>query len=182
MQGASVKRSRLSVVFVATLLAAAGFVAPLAYAEGGASSSTTHSARGALDFWLGNWTVAAPGGGANATSSVTVELGKCLVVERWNGGRDHLGENFFGYSADDKQWHGLFADNEGRVHVFVDGTVSHGVAQFTGPSHGSQGETILNRVTIRRVSGNQVEQMWEKSTDGGKSWTTAFRGEYTRAR
>lgn len=134
----------------------------------------------ALDFWLGRWTIAAPGGTRSASSKVTVDLDQCLVVERWDGGRGHIGENLFAYSADDEGWHGLFADNEGRVHVFLDGKASPGLLQFTGPSRGPGGESVLNRVTIRRLGASHVEQQWEKSSDGGKTWTTAFRGEYTR--
>jgi hypothetical protein len=133
----------------------------------------------ALDFWLGDWTIGAPGG---ATSSVSLELGQCLVVERWGDGRGHSGENVFGYSADDKRWHGLFADNEGRVHVFFDGKVEPGLAVFTGPSLGPQGEAILNKVEIRRAGDGRVEQVWQKSTDGGKTWSVAFAGEYARKR
>jgi hypothetical protein len=103
-----------------------------------------------------------------------------MVVERWDGGRGHTGENLFAYSADDKSWHGMFADNQGRIHVFLDGKVAPGSAEFSGPSRGPQGETILNRVTIHRVSNAHIEQVWEKSSDGGKTWTTVFRGEYTR--
>jgi hypothetical protein len=97
-----------------------------------------------------------------------------------DGGRGHTGENFFAYSADDRSWHGLFADNEGRVHVFLEGTAEPGSARFSGPSRGPQGETVLNQVILHRVSETQVEQVWQKSSDEGKTWTTAFRGEYTR--
>jgi hypothetical protein len=146
------------------------------------ASCAANPANRALDFWLGEWTIGAAGGAPNATSSVTLELDKCLVVERWDGGRGHSGANFFAYSADDRSWHGLFADNEGRVHVFAEGTVAQGSAEFSGPSSGPHGESILNRVTIRRVGETQVEQEWQKSTDGGKTWITAFRGEYRRKR
>ena len=177
----SAKKSRITAALSAALFAAAwSGAAPRGFAAAGASPCATDPASKALDFWLGSWTVAAPGGPANATSKVTHELGNCVTVERWGGGGGHLGENLFGYSADDGQWHGFFADNEGRVHVFVDGKVSPGVAEFTGPSRGEQGATILNRVTIRRISDNHVEQIWQKSSDNGKTWTTAFRGEYTR--
>lgn len=153
---------------------------PQAFAAAGEEPCISNPGNRALDFWLGQWTISAPGGTPSATSTVALELDKCLVVERWDGGRGHTGENLFGYSADDQSWHGLFADNEGRVHVFVDGKSSTGLAQFSGPSRGPNGETILNRVTIRRIDANNVEQVWEKSSDGGKTWSTAFRGEYTR--
>jgi hypothetical protein len=113
----------------------------------------------ALDFWLGEWTIAAPGGSPNATSRVTLELDKCMVVERWDGGRGHTGENLLAYSADDKSWHGMFADNQGRVHVFLDGRVAPASAEFSGPSRGPEGEAILNRVTIHRVSSAHIEQV-----------------------
>ena len=60
----------------------------------------------ALDFWLGEWTIGVPNEHTDATSKVSLELGDCVVVERWDGGHGHVGENMFGYSADDKSWHG----------------------------------------------------------------------------
>jgi len=134
----------------------------------------------ALDFWLGQWSVSAPGSAPSATSTVVLELDQCVVVERWDGGRGHIGENLFAYSDDEKKWHGLFADNEGRVHVFLEGEASPSQVRFSGPSQGSNGETFLNRVTIRRIDRDTVEQAWERSSDGGKTWTNAFRGQYTR--
>ena len=134
-----------------------------------------------LDYWLGDWKIGAEGSSGNAHSKVSLSLDKCLVVENWDGGRGHYGQNVFGYSADDKSWYGMFADNEGRVHVFTSGKVSSGVAQFEGTSRGPNGETVLNRVKVVQVSRDKVEQTWEKSTDKGATWNVAFRGEYSRA-
>ena len=133
-----------------------------------------------LDYWLGDWVISAPGGTGSSASKVTLSLDKCVVVENWGDGKDHQGMNLFGYSADDKSWHGFFADNRGRVHVFVEGKVSSDVAEFQGPSTGEDGQTVLNRVRIVRDTPDKVEQIWEKSTDKGITWSTAFRGEYTR--
>ena len=73
----------------------------------------------------------------------------------------------------------MFADNQGRVHVF-EGKVAAGVAEFTGPSRGADGQAVLNRIKVVRLAGNKVEQSWEKSKDNGVSWTMDFRGEYSR--
>jgi hypothetical protein len=132
-----------------------------------------------LDFWLGDWTVSYPGAPGGSTSRVSLSLDKCLVVESWEGGKGHKGENMFAYSADDKSWHGMFADNQGRVHVF-EGTVESGTAEFRGPSRSAKGESVLNRIRVARLSENKVEQSWEKSTDKGATWNTEFRGEYLR--
>ena len=133
-----------------------------------------------LDYWLGTWSVSAPGSAKNAVSSVTLALDQCLVVESWDGGRGHVGENLMAYSPEEKSWYGLFADNKGRVHIFTQGKIASGVAEFQGPSHGPKGEIILNKVTVVRIDANKVEQTWQKSTDNGVTWTTEFRGEYTR--
>ena len=151
----------------------------LAAANSGTCATDPQSRQ--LDFWLGHWTVSAPGGSSSATSKVSLSLDQCLLVENWDGGRGHFGENMFAYSPEDKSWYGMFADNKGRAHIFTQGKVASGVAEFEGISHGANGEAVLNKVTITRISSDKVEQIWQKSTDDGARWTTEFRGEYTRA-
>jgi hypothetical protein len=106
-------------------------------------------------------------------------LDQCLIVESWDGGKGHRGENVLAYSSEEKIWHGLFADNYGRVHVFR-GKVTPGAAEFEGSSRGPNGEAVLNKVRVVRVNGSKIEQSWEKSVDNGVTWTTEFRGEYSR--
>jgi hypothetical protein len=132
-----------------------------------------------LDFWVGSWTVTYPGASAPSASKVYLDLDKCLLVESWDGGKGHSGKNMFAYSSDDKTWHGMFADNQGRVHVF-EGKVVPGSAKFTGPSRGPNGESLLNQIKVVRVTANKVEQSWEKSKDNGATWTMEFQGEYLR--
>ena len=165
------------------LFAAVGVCASLGLRSFGASPSAAcaanpHSRQ--LDFWLGKWTIAGPDGKPNATSPVHLALGQCMIVESWSGGQGHEGENMFAYSQDDHSWHGMFADNEGRVHVFVEGKVTSGSAQFSGPSQGPKGEALLNRISITRAGPDKVEQLWQKSADHGITWSTDFRGEYSR--
>ncbi|MGA9473315.1 MAG: hypothetical protein WBV36_12685 [Terriglobales bacterium] len=168
-----------SLLFLA-VVAASMSLAPRAYGAAPAGRCSTNPDSRALDFWLGDWSIAGPGSEPTAKSSVTSTLDQCVIVETWDGGRGHTGQNWFGYNADDKSWHGMFADNRGRVHVFVDGKVASGAAEFTGPSQGADGEAFLNRVRIVRISPEKVEQIWEKSTDHGATWNTEFRGEYSR--
>lgn len=174
------------VLWLGLLLAMTGTAmgrTPLAFgasAGGDAGPCATSPESGQLDFWMGKWKVGGPGAGPNAVSRVHMELDGCMVVESWDGGRGHRGENMLVYSADDKEWHGMFADNEGRVHIFTDGKAADGAAEFTGPSRGPNGETVLNRVRIVRVSADKVQQLWQKSQDNGATWETEYRGEYTR--
>lgn len=175
---ASFMRARRTGAIVAVVLLAAlcGHTPGARAAENAPCAASQQSRE--LDFWLGDWTIAAPGGG-DASSKVTPDLDHCLVVERWQGG-DETGVNLFGYSADDGGWHGLFANNQGKIHAFLNGTVASGVAVFTGPNRGPDGSTVQNRITVRRIDANHVEQSWEKSSDDGKTWTMLFRLGYTR--
>jgi hypothetical protein len=152
---------------------------PRALGATGPESCAANPNRRQLDFWLGNWNVTFPGMPSTASSKVYLDLDKCLLIETWDGGKGHSGKNFLAYSPDDNRWHGMFADNQGRVHIF-EGKIENGSAEFTGPSRGSNGETILNRIKVRRVSDTQVQQSWEKSTDNGATWALEFRGEYAR--
>jgi hypothetical protein len=131
-----------------------------------------------LDYWLGNWTM---GSGADkSTSTVSLSLDKCVFVERWENGKGHVAEMTFAYSPEEKNWYGMFVDNEGRVHVFLDGKVISNVAEFHGPSRGPNGESVLNKLKIIHASPDRLEEVWEKSTDKGSTWTTAYRAQYSR--
>jgi hypothetical protein len=178
MQNSIIRNSIVSVMMIGA--AASITLAPKAYPAPDPSPCSTSSASRQLDYWLGDWVIGEPRGSMSATSKVYLALDKCLVVESWDGGRGHKGENIFGYSPDDKSWHGMFADNQCRVHVFVDGKVSAGFAEFSGPSRGSDGGTVLNRVRIVQIGPDKIEQIWDKSSDNGATWTTEFRGEYSR--
>lgn len=136
----------------------------------------------ALDFWLGNWTITDAEKPSRATSVVSLELGKCLVVEDWNDAAGHRGENLFGYNLDSKTWSGMFADNRGHIHIFGHGTVTAGKAEFYGPSRGPHGKDILNRLSLVRMTPDDIEQTWEQSADKGATWKTVFQGKYSRAK
>ena len=141
----------------------------------------TNSETRQLDYWLGDWTMPNAESGTN-TSKVYLSLDKCMFVEHWDNGTGHVTEKMLAYTPEEKNWYGMFADNEGRVHIFSDGKVSSEAAEFHGKSPGTNGEVILNRLRIVRLSANNIEESWEKSTNNGASWTTAYRARYTRAK
>jgi hypothetical protein len=150
-----------------------------AYGAADGTPCSANSESRQLDFWLGNWRVTYPGAPGSSSSRVYTELDQCLLIESWDGGKGHRGENMFAYSADDKGWRGMFADNQGRVHA-LEGKAAAGSAEFFGPSRDANGKAVLNRIRIVRVSADTVEQSWEKSADNGATWTMEFRGQYSR--
>lgn len=171
-------RYQFSTILFTTVLAV--FCSPSTYAQ--EKSCTGNGEAQQLNYWIGDWSIAAPGSAADASSHVSLSLDQCVIVESWKDERNHFGENLFAYSAGDKSWKGFFADNRGHVHVFVNGHVSSGKAEFEGPSLGDNGEKVLNRIRITKLSDDKVEQSWDKSTDNGATWKQQFRLEYRRKR
>lgn len=143
------------------------------------NSCSESTERRQFDFWLGDWSVSYPGATNPSASKVYLDLDKCMIVESWDGGKGHTGKNMFAYSADDKNWHGMFADSQGRVHVFA-GKVTPAAAEFVGTSRSESGAEVLNRIKVIRIGTDKVQQTWEKSSDNGATWTMEFRGEYTQ--
>jgi hypothetical protein len=168
-----------NVLFLAVIKGCFFLFAAHAFAAADLTPCSANSESRQFDYWLGDWTVTYPGAPGPSASKVSLSLNQCLLVESWDGGKGHQGENLFAYSYDDKTWHGMFADNQGRVHVF-EGKVGAGSAEFHGPSRGPNGEEVLNRIKVARISADQIEQSWEKSADNGSTWTMQFRGEYSR--
>jgi hypothetical protein len=175
-------RSRIALRHILLIFAAAAFLGLVARPASAAPDEpcATNAEARQLDYWLGDWTINVPGQGPSATSKVYLELEKCLVVESWQGEKDHRGMNMFAYASGEKSWRGMFVDNRGRAHIFDRGTVESGSAEFIGSSRGPNGEAILNRIRVVRLAGGKVEQSWDKSTDNGATWTNQFRLEYSR--
>jgi hypothetical protein len=148
-----------------------------AFAAEGSGSCTADSEGRQLDYWLVTMKSA---GGSSTSSQVTLSLDKCMFIEHWENGKGHVTEKMFAYSPEDKNWGGMFADNEGRVHVFLAGEVSSGIAKFHGPSRGPNGETV-HKLRAVRTAPDRLEETWEKSVDNGANWTTVYRAEYSRA-
>jgi hypothetical protein len=152
---------------------------PLLAAVGSSPCAADSSAR-QLDFWLGDWSVGTTEAPNTGHSKVSLALDGCLVSETWaSDGTDHKGENVMAYNRDDKTWRGLFIDNRGRVHA-LRGVVTAMAVEFQGPSRDESGKMILTKVKIVRLSHDHVEQIWQKSSDNGASWTTDVRMQYAR--
>lgn len=178
--GLRILRQFRSVLFLAAITASCALSAPVSPAPDEPAPCSTNSESRQLDFWLGDWNISYPGAPGGSTSKVYLALDNCELVESWQDVQGHKGENRFAYNYENKSWRGMFADNRGHVHVFLDGKASAGSAEFDGPSRTPSGETVLHRIKVLRVDSNRVQQIWEKSTDNGATWSIVFRGEYSR--
>jgi len=134
-----------------------------------------------FDFWLGLWNVTENGkvAGTNHIESI---LGGCALHENWHGVSGLVGNSLNYYDAPRKVWHQTWIDQSGNALV-LEGRFENGAMRLEGQRPGaSAGQVDLHRITWTPLTGGNVRQLWETSTDGGKTWAQAFDGLYAPAK
>jgi hypothetical protein len=133
-----------------------------------------------FDFWVGEWDVQNPKGQPAGTSSVQLILGDCTIFENWTSASGtYSGKSFNIYNSSLKKWQQFWTDDKGGVLEFT-GEYRDGELRYTGESLDQKGNHVLHRLTFFNLAPARVRQLWEQSTDGGKTWTTVFDGLYVR--
>lgn len=132
-----------------------------------------------FDFWVGQWDVLSPEGKFVGTNRIE-RVGDCFLQENWaaaGGGYNGRSLNSVGF---DRKWHQTWTDTGGlRLELtggLIDGTM---VMEGDTPSQDpKQKAPTRNRITWSPQAEGVVRQLWETSTDEGKTWTTSFDGRY----
>jgi hypothetical protein len=126
----------------------------------------------AFDFWVGEWVVYDPAGNVSGHNTIELVLGGCALHESWESASGGDGHSYSFYDAASGKWHQTWIDAAGGA-LYLDGEWT-GEVMVLGDG--------TNRVTWTPVPGDGVRQHWETTADGGTTWTTAFDGQYVRAR
>lgn len=130
-----------------------------------------------FDFWIGDWDVFTPTGQQAGTNNIEKIVNGCVIYENWTSATGGVGKSFNFYDASDDKWHQLWVDGQGNV-LRMSGTYKDGVLDYTGETPTEDGAARSERLRFFDLEGGLVRQLWEQSSDGGKTWTTAFDGEY----
>jgi len=120
----------------------------------------------ALDFWVGDWTVTNPQGATAGTSHVEKIVDDCAIFENWTGAYGDTGKSFTSYNAATEQWDQHWVGSAGAVTEYL-GTLESGAIVMIATT-----ATGLTRLTFSKLPDGKVRQLFEGSTDGGKTWTT----------
>ncbi len=136
-----------------------------------------------FDFWIGDWEVRNPAGKTVGHNHIVAIHNGCALEENWTGNGDSTGTSLNSYDAPRRQWHQTWVDNGGDVLKldggFVDGSM---ILRGETPATDSAGGVSLHRISWAPQQDGRVRQHWQTSTDGGKTWSTAFDGMYTKLR
>jgi hypothetical protein len=134
-----------------------------------------------FDFWVGQWDVTTPNGRKAGTNRITPIDGGCALREEWTGASGSSGTSLNIFDAATGRWHQTWVGNDGLL-LQLDGGMKDGSMELTGATPGASGARTLHRIRWTPLSGEpaRVRQLWESSTDGGRTWSVAFDGTYTR--
>ena len=140
-----------------------------------------------FDFWIGTWDVtpwqvAAPTPkqvmGVNEVYPI---LEHCVLSENWAGSRGGKGKSYNFYDTNLKKWRQIWMADSGGALDYT-GEFRDGAMRFIGWNLDAQGNRLEQKLTFFAIAPDTVRQLFEQSSDGGKSWKPTFDGRYVRHR
>ena len=170
---------------VAVLVVAAGalaFVAPhraLAQAATGRACESVEQRQ--FDFWVGHWDVFVPSGKKAGESRIEVIADGCALLENWSGAGGVSGKSLNFYDRRDRRWHQEWVDGSGTLLSLVGGFADRSmVLGSSAPDPSDPAKTVQQPITWTPAADGSVRQLWESSSDDGRTWTVLFDGHYIR--
>ncbi|MEL7001591.1 MAG: tetratricopeptide repeat protein [Bacteroidota bacterium] len=134
-----------------------------------------------FDFWLGVWDVYV-GQNKVGTNSITMAQGGCAIHENYTTVGNYAGQSINFYDPIDKKWHQHWVGSGGDVYNYLETKREEGMLQFESKFMNPQGQISLSKLTFTLNEDGTVRQLFESSTDDGKTWTSAFDGLYKQVK
>lgn len=174
-------------VSIVVVLLMTGIVAAWAQAEDQKPCSSPEARQ--FDFWVGEWDLASrmkTGLGEDdwaegkASNSIKAVLNGCVIVESFNG---HPAVELQGMSVSSWNpqlglWQQTWVDNQGGYLDFVGGFEDR--KMILSREAEREGKTILQRMVFENIAEDSLDWNWERSEDGGTTWTLLWHLHYTR--
>lgn len=162
---------------------ATAWAVPLAMAAVGANAACPAAEHRQFDFWLGRWEVFTPDGTLAGENRIEPVAEGCALLETWRGRSGFAGSSLNSYDPVTRQWHQHWVDSQAGRLVLAGGWNGRSMVLAGDSSNGKRpGERVHDRISWTPAADGSVRQWWERSDDGGKTWTTVFDGRYVRQR
>lgn len=160
------------------LIVACLFVASAAFSQ----SSVPKEELEKMDFWVGEWNLTWEGGKGSNRIEKTLD-GK-VIQENFEGLEGQYagfkGTSISVFNPQTKMWHQAWADNNGGYINFISDMEGENRIFQTIPREGPNGQTIVSRMRFYDITGDSFTWDWERSTDGGETWSLNWRIFYER--
>ncbi len=137
-----------------------------------------------FDFWLGDWVVTPWGTPASVPAigrnTITAQLEHCMLLEEWTAANGSTGKSFNFWDTNRKAWRQVWMAGDGQA-LDYEGQFSDNAMHFTGWTLNAKGERVMQKLTFFRIAADTVRQLFEASSDSGKTWQNTFDGRYVRS-
>ena len=140
-----------------------------------------------FDFWIGEWDVTWPrkeAGTGRGVDRVRSELDGCVIYQEFDGGGeagvDLQGISVSVYDPETGLWRQTWVDDEGGYLDF-EGELRDGEMTLSREAT-RQGERFLQRMVYFNIARDSFDWRWERSDDGGRTWTLLWPIHYERKR
>ena len=151
----------------------------LSVAQAAAPPACTSPLHRQFDFWLGTWDVTGTNGAFAGTNRIELADAGCTLYESWASGRGGYTGRSLNSVGPDGKWHQSWVDSSGgRLELTGALVGAKMVLEGETPASAPGGPPVRNRISWTPLSEGRVRQLWETSSDGGKSYTIAFDGLY----
>ena len=132
-----------------------------------------------FDFWIGEWEVTTPAGKPAGRNRIDAILSGCALRESWTGAGGSSGTSYNAWDRQRRRWHQTWVDDGGLV-LRLEGGLMDGKMVLRGETLDTSGTPVTNRITWEPTGPGTVRQVWEVSSDGGKTWGVVFDGSYRK--
>lgn len=131
-----------------------------------------------FDFWVGNWDVFLPNGQKAGINTVQLFSEGCGLLENWTNtvGGDGKSINF--YDSGTQKWYQSWIGSGGGA-LRYEGNFKDGAMRFEGETI-ANGKKTLQKLTFFKLDENTVRQLFESSSDEGKTWVVTYDLKYER--
>jgi hypothetical protein len=137
-----------------------------------------------FDFWLGEWDLAyvESGKAGRSRNHVTKTLDGCAILEEFSGapGTRLNGRSFSVFDRATRHWKQTWVDNTASYLDFTGGFVD-GSMVLSREAPGDS-RKFHQRMVWEEIKGDSLKWLWQRSDDGGKTWSTQWEIDYKRAR
>ena len=127
-----------------------------------------------FDFWIGEWEVTRPDGKLAGHNRITPILGGCALREEWTGAGGNQGTSLNAWDPEARRWRQTWVDQGGTVLLLAGGIDGGKMVMQSGDGASRQ------RITWTPMGDGRVRQLWDSSSDGGKTWKVEFDGIYAK--
>ena len=134
-----------------------------------------------FDFWIGDWEVRDPQGKIVGHNRIERAHEGCVLIEHWTSVARVTGTSVNVYDRDRGRWHQTWVDSGGGL-LQLNGALVANAMVLAGEAVDADAPSrrALQRITWTPQPNGDVRQLWESSTDGGKTWNVVFEGRYTK--